>query len=243
MITIVSSSPAERSAFVALCESRGWPHLACDSVRAFRAFLGHTEPSVVLMRNRLDDGYSDDVLAALKTAGMLPATRTIVLIAAGTPASQEARQVALGADCVHRDPARIDVLMEYLARYRTSPGSGRGESTRRSASVTFAFAGATIDRSDRKAEHKGKAIRLTPRELSLAELLAERHDEVISYHAIYAELLGRQFAGDTSNMRVLLRKLGQSMRTIGVDVREWVEVIPKSGYRYHAARALLSASS
>lgn len=243
MITIISSSPAERSAFVSLCASRGWPHLACDTVRAFRAFLGHTEPSVVLMRNRLDDGYSDDVLAALKTAGLLPGTRTIVLIAAGTPAVQEARQVALGADCVHRDPARIDVLMEYLARYRVTGTSARSDASRRTASATFTFAGAVIDRSDRKAEYNGKSIRLTPRELSLAELLSERHDEVVSYHAIYAELLGRQFAGDTSNMRVLLRKLDHSLRTIGIEVRDWVEVIPKSGYRYHAARALLQPNA
>ena len=146
MITIISSSPAERSAFGALCESRGWPHLVCDSVRAFRAFLGHTEPSVVLMRNRLGDGYSDDVLAALKTAGLVPGTRTIVLIAAGTPAAHEARQVALGADCVHRDPARIDVLVEYLTRYRTNGFAARANGGSRNASAAFHFAGDTIDR-------------------------------------------------------------------------------------------------
>ncbi|PTY01078.1 winged helix-turn-helix domain-containing protein [Opitutus sp. ER46] len=234
MIAIVSSNPAERLALSSLCESRSWPHLECESVRAFRALLGHTLPRVVLVRNRLEDGYSDDVFAALKSAGLLPSTKTIVLLAAGTSSAQEARQVALGADCVHRDPARADVLVEYLDRYRAAPGTDRQAELPRAVTRTFPFASAVVRPSTRTIECDGRKTTLTPRELAFAELLSERHDDVVSYHAMYSELLGRRFAGDTSNMRVLLGKLGQSLERIDLNVRDWIEVIPKTGYRYHS---------
>jgi hypothetical protein len=51
---------------------------------------------------------------------------------------------------------------------------------------------------------------------------------------LYSEILGRRFAGETSNMRVLLGKLGKTTAKVGLDVRQWVEVIPKLGYRYRS---------
>lgn len=234
MIAIVSSNPGECAAFAAVCDTRAWPHVTCDSVRAFRALLRHARPSAVLTRNRLNDGYSDDILAALRVAGLVPGTRTIVLIRAGTPSAHEARQVALGADCVYRDPARADVLAEYLQRYRAAGRSIRRSRSRPASAPTFPFAGATVHPDDRTAERAGRVARLTPRELAFAELLAERQGEVTTYQVLYAELLGRRFAGDTSNMRVLLARLDHTLRRLGIRLRDWLEVIPKSGYRYRA---------
>lgn len=234
MIAIVSSNPAERTAFASLCQNRGWPHQHCDSVRSFRALLRHMRPNVVMMRNKLEDGYSDDILAALQAAGHLPETKTVVLMGAGTASAHEARQVALGADCVHRDPARVDVLLEYLARYRRAASAARRAGGDRAVPPTFAFAGATIHPLERKLTIRSRTTRLTPRELALVELLAERQNHVVSYHFLYGELFGRQFAGDTSNMRVLLGKLDRTLQAVGIRIRRWIEVIPKSGYRYTA---------
>jgi DNA-binding response OmpR family regulator len=236
VIAIVSSNSAERAAFAGLCQNRGWPHAACESVRSLRALLRHLRPNVVLMRNKLEDGYSDDILAALQAAGLLPETKTVVLMSAGTASAHEARQVALGADCVHRDPARVDVLSEYLTRYRRTAVSDRRATADHATAPTFAFAGAIVHSLERKITYRGRTVRLTPRELAFVELLAERRNEVASYHLLYAELLGRQFAGDTSNMRVLLGKLDSTLRAVGIRVRRWIEVIPKSGYRYTAPR-------
>ena len=117
MIVIISSSAHERVAFAALCESRRWACLECDSVHAVRKALQQFRPHVVLTRHQLNDGYSDDVVAILAAAALLPAVKIIVLLGPGASPAQVARQVALGADAVLRDPVRTEVLVEYLAKY------------------------------------------------------------------------------------------------------------------------------
>ena len=233
MIAIVSPSQPERTAFSALGESQGWITAECDSLRAFRRLLHHVRPRVVLTRRRLGDGYSDDVITALADAEITTA-KVLVLMGAGTPSSVEARQVALGADCVQRDPVRTDVLVEYLAKYYKAPRARReAPSVVRKA---IAFAGASVDPIDRKITLGRKVHHLTPHEVDLVELLVQSGGGILTYDTLYHEILGRRFRGETSNMRVLLGKLAGSAAGVGVKLRRWVEVIPKLGYRYRAPR-------
>jgi DNA-binding response OmpR family regulator len=235
VIAIVSSNSRERTAFAALCESRAWPHVECDSLRALRKTLRGETPSVALVRHKLSDGYSDDVIAALNhDTSRANHTKVLVLASAGTPAAQEARQLALGADCVLRDPVRTDVLLEYLARFQRRAEPRRKAA--RSRSTSFGFAGARLHPVERRIEYAGRRANLTPREVQLAELLAESTGTVVTYTALYSEILDRRFRGETSNLRVLLGKLDASLRSIGIVLRKHVEVIPKTGYRYSAPR-------
>lgn len=231
MIAIASSVPRERAAFAALCASRGWVAAECDSVRAVVKLLRQARPKVVLTRHKLGDGYSDDVIAWLASAGRLAATKVIVLIGAGAPSSLEARQVALGADLVQRDPVRTEVLVEYLAKYRGSSRRTAGTKPR-AVSESYRFAGAIVHPAERKLQYENGMVRLAPRETDLVELLVQSGGNVVTYDTLYGEILGRRFHGDTSNMRVLLRKLDASYRSVGLVLRTWIEVIPKTGYRY-----------
>jgi len=231
VIAIVAPTPRERAAFTALCESRGWTSADCDSLRAFRHLLRTARPAIVLTRHRLGDGYSDDVIFSLSTASLRAATKVIVLIGAGTPSSVEARQVALGADLVQRDPVRTDVLAEYLAKYRGLAKRLR-TTPPRAFGASFRFAGATIQPAERRIQHGAAVARLTPREIDLVELLFRAAGSVVTYDTLYTEVLGRRFRGDTANMRVLLRLLDASFRSVGLALRTSVEVIPKGGYRY-----------
>lgn len=235
MIFIVTSDPRERAAFADVCATRGWTHTGCDSVRACRQALGRLVPTVALTRHRLRDGYSDDVLAACSAHAEGAHIRVIVLAVAGTPSAQEARQLALGADCVLRDPVRIEVLLEYLDRHMRS--RARSAAPRKSREkAMLRFAGALINPADRSLRHGNKSGSLTPRELQLVQLLAAARGTVVTYEELYQEVLGRPFQGDTSNMRVLLGKLDASFRAVGIPFRDQIEVIAKSGYRYRARR-------
>ena len=230
MIAIVSPSTHERAAFVALCGSRGWVTTECDSLRAFKRALLRVRPRIVLTRQRLGDGFSDDVIAAL-TGAEVSSARVVVLMGANAPSAVEARQVALGVDCVQRDPVRTDVLVEYLEKYRRVPEPAR-HGTARIVLKPFAFAGATVDPVGRQLRRGNKASHLTPHEVDLVELLVQSEGGILTYETLYSEILGRRFRGDTSNMRVLLGKLTASARAAGIQFREWVEVVPKMGYRY-----------
>lgn len=232
MIALVSSSPGERAALGALCENRGWVVVACESVLAARRMLARSQPRVVIMRHLLNDGYSDQLLAELSSPGAIPAPRTIVLCAAGTSPTTEARQLQVGADCVLRDPVRVEVLVAYVAKYSadpTPPMTGRVAAH----GPTLSFAGATLHLTDRTLRLQHSQVALTPREVELLELLVRCAGQVVTYEMLYSEILGRRFRGDTSNLRVLLGKLAASARPLGIKVRDWVEVIPKGGYRYH----------
>ncbi len=231
MIAIVSSQRRDASAFAALCASREWTCCECDSVRAFKWMLRKATPKVILTRRKLSDGYSDDLLAHLDAQGLRAQTNVIVLVEADSSPSAEARQVTLGADHVQRDPVRSDVLVEYLARFR---GLSRdlAAGARNGIPATFRVGSVQIDPVNRKLRHGSKTVAITPREVELAEYLSSAQGEVITYQTLYTHVLGRNFRGETSNMRVLLGRLHKSFSAVGADLREHVEVIPKLGYRY-----------
>ena len=231
MIAIIAPIPQERAALAALCASRGWISTECDSLQAFRKVLVYQRPDIVLTRYRLGDGYSDDAVAALAASGLLATTKVVVLIGPGANSEVEARQVALGADCVQRDPVRPHVLIEYLAKYRAQREHARPEIPP-TVLKPFFLAGASVDPVERTLCHRKKISHLTPHEVCLAELLFQSEGGIVTYETLYSAILDRRFRGDTSNMRVLLGKLAASARRAGLPLRRWVSVIPKMGYRY-----------
>jgi len=196
----------------------------------FEKFSVKLRRRVVLTRHKLSDGYSDDVLGALKATSLLD-TRVLILMDASTHSAQEARQVSLGADCVQRDPVRTDVLVAYLNKYR-SVATMRPRNRSKKTNSSFEFARANVIPATRTVQYAEKLASLTPREFELLERLDEFRGEIVTYEMLYSEIIGRRFRGDTSNMRVLLAKLDASFRSIGLNLRDSIEVIPKSGYRY-----------
>lgn len=238
MIAIVSSAAHERTALAALCEQRGWKVIECQSVRALRRLALRIIPRVLLVRHQLEDGYADDVIAMLHESNGGLSAKIVVLLPAATPTSVEARQIEIGADCVQRDPIRPEVLLAYLGRFllvrhgevQTPPPS------------SISFAGGTLDLLERTFAFNTNAVPLTPREVVLAETLANANGNVVSYESLYSDVLDRRFCGDTSNMRVLLGKLAGSMKHLGISLHEYVEVIPKTGYRYSDSKKEPSAT-
>jgi DNA-binding response OmpR family regulator len=233
MVAVVSSESGERSTFASSFEQRGLNTVVCPSVRTFRREHSRLPLRVVLVRHQLQDGYSDDILALLAERKN-STLKVVVLLTAGTPSSVEVRQIGLGADCVQRDPIRLDVLLAYIEKYARTPSTPH-----LSASAKIAtFCGATLNILDRSLQFAGQTVLLTPREVMLVELLSGSVDQVVTYEALYEEILGRRFRGDTSNMRVLLAKLDSSARKLGLSLRHSIEVIPKAGYRYHTCPAV-----
>lgn len=193
---------------------------------------------MALTRLRLNDGYSDDLISGLKQNNHGPVTRVVVLLPSETLPSVEARQIRLGADCTLRDPVRTEVLLEYLAKFRSRRHAAGASAT--PPKTSFPFAGTRVDRVDRQIVHGKRITRLTPREIDLAEALVAAEGQVASYHDLFSEILGRRFRGETSNLRVLLGLLDASTQRVGVKLRDWVEVIPKLGYRYRSTTSARS---
>jgi len=230
VIIIVSSSAREADLLVSLCEQRSWPCQACGSLSDFDKVAEKNHPHAVVVRQRVKDGYSDDLFASLQALRIPSPIHIIVLVPANCSHQQEARQVSLGADCVLRDPIRAEVLLEYLAKYRSKyrnlvvrPDQG---------APSYDFAGAQVVPHEHRLNRLNRAIHLAPQEIELLRLLHRSVDKVVPYPVLYSEIFSQRFAGDTANSRVLLAKLSSSFRKLGIDLRSYVEVIPKSGYLY-----------
>src|SRR5438105_6453266 len=106
MIFIVSSSANEATLLATLCEQRSWPSQACVSISEFEKLAEKNDPHAVVVRQRLRDGYSDDIFSSLQRLKTPARVHVIVLVPADCSIRQEARHVTLGADCVLRDPVR-----------------------------------------------------------------------------------------------------------------------------------------
>jgi DNA-binding response OmpR family regulator len=146
----------------------------------------------------------------------------------------EARQIELGADCVMRDPVRIEVLMQYLEKFQRNGA----ESTILPSSPeapSYTVADVQVLPHEQKLLYAGKSLHIAPQEVALLRMLARSPNKVVTYPALYEELLHRKFAGDTTNCRVLLGKVCASFKQLGVELKAHIQVIPKSGYLYSAA--------
>jgi len=230
MILFACSSSRETAALIAVCDHRNWAAYGCTTIREFKSLTERIKPRAIVVRHRLLDGYSDDIFAQLK---LVPATgrpKVIVLMSADRSTQAEARQIALGADCVLHDPVRTDILLEYLARYRLR--SERMVSNTSGPLGSFTVAGVKIYPNEHRIMLGKKNLHIAPQEVALLQILANAPDEVIPYPVLYAELFGRRFIGDTSNCRVLLCKVLASFQRLGVELKANIQVIPKSGYLY-----------
>lgn len=232
MIHIVSSLAREAEVLAALCEQRSWPTLACTRFADFRHAAEKNTPQAVIVRQQLEDGYSDDVLAYLESRPGPRTTRVIVLAPANCSAKEERRHISLGADSVLRDPVRLEVMLEYLARYRTK--SRPRPSAPRAGAASYEFAGVHVHPLEHRLSRGKQEAHTTPRVIELLQVLHANAGRVTPYTQLYCELFGRRFAGDTANCRVLLGKAAAVFRRLGVPLRQHIKVIPKSGYLYPA---------
>lgn len=230
MIVLVSSSAPERAALAALCHARRRLSFPCASVQDLTRFLRRNAPRVALVRQRLADGSAADAMAALRATPHGHETRCIVLLSADTSSANEARLIELGADCTFRDPIRPEVLLAFLDRWATrAPARSGGAAA--PAPGKLMLAGAALDPLRRTLKRGTSVVTITPRETELAEMLARSAGEVVTYEMLYADILGRPFDGNTTNLRVLLGKLTASLRRLDLDLTASVEVIAKVGYR------------
>jgi len=205
--------------------------MTSQSVRATARMIRKCTPRIYVLRHRLEDGYSDHILAQLAASGRAEALRCIVLMEAGTPAAAEAHQIELGADVVLRDPLRTNILLAYLEKFQRAPAPPIAGAP--IASAPRRFAGGMLHSIERRLQLGERHASLTPREVDLIEALLRDAGHLVSYDTLYSEILNRPFAGETANMRVLLDLTCRTVAGLGINLRDWIEVIPKAGYRYH----------
>ncbi len=232
VILILSDSLREATLLGNLCEHRSWLFGTGKSVEDYARSLEAAPPHTIITRHKLAEGYSDDLFARVAQQSS-HAPKIIVLMPANCTVAEEARQLRLGADCVLRDPLRLEVLLAYLEKFETRPSSRIAPTPAKP--VTIRFAGAEIRMLEHEISRGARTVQTTPRVIELLRLLARTPGKVVPYPLIYSEVFGRRFTGETANARVLLARTVADFRKLGVDLRKEIAVIPKSGYLYKPA--------
>ena len=235
MILFVCNSNREAAALTTVCDHRAWAAYSCTTIREFTSLAEKIRPSAIVVRHRLIDGYSDDIFAALRETPLKQRPKVIVLMSADRTAQTEARQIALGADCALHDPVRMEVLLEYLAKYRLPTETPAKHSA--GIRTSFSIAGVEVYPDEHRIARGKQSHHIAPQEVALLRILSMAANEVVPYPVLYGELFGRRFDGDTSNCRVLLCKVLASFQLLGVRLKPFIQVIPKSCYLYSAGPA------
>ena len=205
MILFICSSNREAAALSTVCDHRAWATYSCATIREFKPLAAKIRPHAIVVRHRLIDGYSDDIFAALRETPLRHRPKVIVLMSAERTAPAEARQIALGADCVLHDPVRMEILLEYLARYRLPAETSANPFSGTRAS--FSIAGVEVYPDEHYITRGDLRHHIAPQEVALLRILSSATNQVVPYAVLYGELFGRRFEGDTSNCRVLLCKV------------------------------------
>jgi two-component system KDP operon response regulator KdpE len=234
LILFASNLAREADAFAALFTSREWANQICRSVSDCLRVASVSPPHIVILRHRLADGYSDDVLKFLGDHVPRDGCRVVVLAPANFPTEDECRQLELGADHVFRDPVRVEMLIQLISRYRNRYREDHLKGP--NAAACYEFCGASVYPAEHRLVRGRTEIRTTPKIIELVQVLHHNAGRLVSYTVLYDVLFARRFAGETANCRVLLAKADAVFRQLGVSLRAQVQVVPKSGYLYDPAR-------
>lgn len=240
MILIASNLASESEAFTALCNAQQWATQSARSVADCRRIASANTPHVAILRHRLLDGYSDDVLRYFSDHLPTGSCHVIVLAPANFTTKDEVRQIELGADHVFRDPVRVEVLIQLIAGWRKRQYANLRQD--QSSASCYEFCGVSVYPAEYRLVRGSIQVRTTPKVIELVQLLHHNTGRLVSYDELYEVLFLRRFAGETANCRVLLARADDVFRELGVNLRSNIQVVPKSGYLYDPERSLSDGS-
>ena len=184
-----------------------------------RAAHGH--PDVVILDLGLPDLDGLDVLHAVRGWSDVP----VIVLSARSSSDDKVTALDAGATDYVTKPFG---MAELLARLRAA--------TRRPATAptaaTVSTAGFTVDLARTTVTRNGAAVRLTPTEWHLLEILARNLDRVVSQHDLLQQLRGPYLDKDPHYLRVYIAQLRSKLED---DPTRPVHLLTQPGIGYRLA--------
>jgi two-component system KDP operon response regulator KdpE len=179
-----------------------------------------TDPDLIVLDLGLPDLDGKDVIRAVRETSQTP----IVVLSARDQEEEKVAALDLGADDYVNKPFGIGELM---ARIRTA--------LRRNISVAGEVAVYTsgdlvVDTLAHRVTLKGEAVKLTPKEFDLLQLLVRHSGRVMTHRQILTEVWGPAHVDDAQYLRVFVRKLRQKLEADDAEAR-FILTEPGVGYR------------
>ncbi|MFD0417242.1 response regulator [Streptomyces sp. NPDC127108] len=180
-------------------------------------------PDVVLLDLGLPDMDGIDVVRWLRGFSRAP----ILVVSARQASDEKVAALDAGADDYITKPFSMDELLARLrAAARRTRTVERGE-----ASALVETEGFTLDLLAKKALRDGRAVRLTPTEWHLLEVLVRHRGRLVSQQQLLGEVWGPSHSTRTNYLRVYMAQLRRKLEPDPAHPRHLITA-PGMGYRF-----------
>ena len=226
-VLVVDDEPALRRALAINLRARGYDvTLAADGASALSAAAEHP-PDAVVLDLGLPDMDGSAVIEGLRGWTSAP----IIVLSARTGEPQKVLALDAGADDYVTKPFGMDELLARLraALRRATPADASPVVT--TATFTVDLAAKTVTVTD------GAAVKLTPTEWHLLEVLVRNEGKLVSQRQLLQEVWGPQYETETNYLRVYVAQLRRKLETDPSHPRHLITE-PGMGYRFVTAPAL-----
>ena len=221
VLVIDDEPPILRALRINLAARQYEVSVAADGASGLAA-VASERPDVVILDLGLPDMDGTEVIRGVRGWS---ATPIIVLSAAGQE-SQKVAALDAGADDYVTKPFGMD---ELLARLRAA--ARRGASASSDAPALVQTASFTIDLAARQASRDGAAVRLTPTEWHLLEVLIRHEGKLVPRRQLLQEVWGPAYETETNYLRVYMAQLRRKLEPRPSQPRHLITE-PGVGYRF-----------
>ncbi|WP_395405677.1 response regulator (plasmid) [Arthrobacter sp. UC242_113] len=219
-VLVVDDEPQLLRALQVNLQAEGYRVLtALDGLTALaHAEAGH--PDVIVLDLGLPDINGVDVITRIRRTSSTP----IIVLSARHGSVDKVRALDAGADDYVTKPFGLDELLARLrvAGRRLTPDID-------DQGPTIDVGDFEVDLANRKVTRDGAAVRLTPREWAILELLVRNPGRLITQQQMLAKIWGPGYDSETHYLRVYM---GQLRRKLEADPARPKHLLTEAGMGY-----------
>jgi two-component system KDP operon response regulator KdpE len=220
-VLVVDDEPGLRQALAINLRARGYDVVAAASGAEGLEAAAREPPDVVVLDLGLPDMEGTDVIRGLRGWSRSP----IIVLSARAGQGDKVDALDAGADDYVTKPFGMD---ELLARLRAALRRGAGEED----APVVSTASFTVDlAAKRAATAAGEAVRLTPTEWHLLEILVRNEGKLVPQRQLLQDIWGPAYETETNYLRVYIAQLRRKLETNPSHPRHLITE-PGMGYRF-----------
>jgi len=219
-VLVVDDDPHLLKALRITLQAHGYAvDTAADGGTALSA-ASHRPPDVMILDLGLPDLDGADVLRDLRRWSSLP----VLVLSARHGSSDKVEALDAGADDYITKPFGLDELLARLrALLRRVPAP--------ESQPTVAAASFTVDLAQRRVVKDGNAVRLTPTEWNILELLVRNPARLVTQQQLLLDVWGPAYQKEANYLRVYMAQLRRKLETDPGSPRHLLTE-PGVGYRF-----------
>ncbi|MBI1351738.1 MAG: response regulator [Actinomycetales bacterium] len=201
-VLIVEDDVALARALAINLTARGFTARTAANGRGALEQVAGVHPDVVVLDLGLADLDGIQVLHGIRGWSLVP----VIVLSARNTSQEKVQALDAGADDYVTKPFEMN---ELLARIRAA--ARRGEQGGAGKPAVVATSVFTVDLSAGRVSRDGQAVRLTPTEFHVLEVLARNADRLVPSRQLLTEVWGPGYEGESHYLRVYMAQLRRKL--------------------------------